>query len=587
MKNEVGEVRPGQLITTYGPGAIMDSINDSLVILDIKFWDNILEEIYDKRLSAFLKKDVFKKIPTNNKRDLPAIPFPNVHVCSNLKCRRLFDIRKSFDMKNYLEKGPLCPRCERKAYPSRFIISCDKGNHLDDFPWNWWAHKDSDKQNCDGELQLTSSGNNSGLSSMIVKCLKCGSKNNMGLATQEKYFLGRKCSGNHPHKLKREDNEPCEGNIIPLQRGASNVYFPVLRSAISIPDKPNKYTEFFMRESSGIESAEVRKGERGLQLIYELRFEGNSAFNNYEEFKKEWNVFKVDKIENAEEINKYEQIKEVEYDALIGFKDSIEKGKDFKAEQVEVPRDLSKYINKIIKAQRLKEILVLLGFTRIDSPEPDVKDMGNSIVWLGDRNTNWLPALEIFGEGIFIEFNREAILEWVESNHDVFLRSQKYKEMYQSYLENKGWTHQSEKDVVYVLIHTLSHLLMKEMSLQSGYSSTALKERIYYNEKMTGVLIYTGSADQEGSLGGLVEMGEVSNFRKLLLNSLEQARFCTNDPNCSIQEPDHGNYINGASCFACTMLPETTCETGNMLLDRSLLVRTMESNISPFFEGLI
>lgn len=159
--------------------------------------------------------------------------------------------------------------------------------------------------------------------------------------------------------------------------------------------------------------------------------------------------------------------------------------------------------------------------------------------------------------------------------------------MYKAYLDEKGWKHQSEKDVIFVLMHTLSHLLMKEMSLQCGYSSSALKERIYYNEKMSGILIYTGSSDQEGSLGGLVEMGEINNFRKLLLTSLEEAKFCSNDPKCSMQEPEQGNYINGASCFACTMLPETACETGNMLLDRSLLINTMESNITPFFEGLI
>lgn len=585
MRNEVGEVRPGQLITTYGPGAIMDSINDSLVILDIKYWGNNLEEIYDKRLSGFLRKDLFKKIPVTGKKDLPAIPFPNYHICSSVKCRRLFDLRNSFDMKTYLEKGPLCPRCGKKSYPSRFVVSCSQ-NHLDDFPWRWWAHKRSGNFTCDGALQLSSSGNNSSLSSMTVKCLKCGDWNHMGRATQKSSFSEFKggCQGNHPHKMNSKGQ--CGGEVIPLQRGASNVYFPVLRSAISIPEKINEHTEFFMRESVDIESAESKKGERGLEFVYQIKYEDQSIFKGLEDFLEKWKKYKIERFTNVEEINKYEQIKEVEYDALIGFTGSVEKGKDFKAEEVIVPSDLTKYFKRIVKAQRLKEILVLLGFTRNDSPEPDVKDPG-SIVWLGEWNTNWLPAVEIFGEGIFVEFNRESLEYWVQSNKEIFLRSEKYKQMYQAYVDRKGWKDQSGKDAIYVLMHTLSHLLMKEMSLQSGYSSSALKERIYYNERMAGILIYTGSTDQEGSLGGLVEMGEISKFRKLLLGSLDKSRFCSNDPNCSIQEPEEDNYINGASCFACTMLPETACETGNMLLDRSLLVKTMESNINPFFEGII
>ncbi|MCI4127744.1 DUF1998 domain-containing protein [Bacillus haynesii] len=594
MKNEVGEVRPGQLITTYGPGAIMDSINDSLVILDINYWGDNLEEIYDNRLSGFLRKDLFKKIPTNGKKDLPAIPFPNYHVCSNLQCRRLFDIRENFDMKSYLEKGPLCPRCGKKAYPSRFVVSCNnvKEKHLDDFPWHWWAHKNSEITDCNGELQLTSKGDDSSLKSLIVKCLKCKSVNNMRQATREKSFTDLKCTGNHPHKMNTKDKEPCEANVIPLQRGASNVYFPVLRSAISIPiseEKIDECYEFFMRVSKELEFAESHGGESGLKFAYSMKEEAQSIFDTFEEFLADWNKFKIKKSKAAtdsEEINRYEQIKEIEYDALIGFTGSIQQGKDFKAEEERVPSDLTKYIKRIVKAQRLKEILALLGFTRNDIPEPDVKEP-RSIVWLGDTNTNWLPAVEIFGEGIFVEFNRESLINWAQSNKEVFLRSENYKKMYKAYLDEKGWAHQSEKDVIFVLMHTLSHLLMKEMSLQCGYSSSALKERIYYNKKMSGILIYTGSSDQEGSLGGLVEMGEINNFRKLLLSSLEQARFCSNDPKCSIQEPEQDNYINGASCFACTMLPETACETGNMLLDRSLLVNTMESNITPFFEGLI
>lgn len=49
-------------------------------------------------------------------------------------------------------------------------------------------------------------------------------------------------------------------------------------------------------------------------------------------------------------------------------------------------------------------------------------------------------------------------------------------------------------------------LLIKQMSMSSGYSSSAIRERIYFGDDMSGVLLYTGSADKEGSLGGLLSI---------------------------------------------------------------------------------
>ncbi|WP_094702495.1 DrmB family protein [Brevibacillus laterosporus] len=579
MKNEVGEVRPGQLITTYGPGAVMDSINDSLVVLDINYWEKANEIIHDRRLAGFLKKDYFKKIPSTGKFDLPAIPFPNYHVCSNNKCRRLFDIRDNFNMQRYLANGPQCPECNWKSHPARFVVSCDAENHLDDFPWKWWAHRKSETS-CNGKMKLNSSGNNSGLSSLVVEC-ECGSWNDMSAATQKQSFKDYKCTGNHPHKLNKKSK--CVSDVIPLQRGASNVYFSVLRSAISIPEDTSEKIKILSEYAKDIQEDEEDFGERGLKRVFKRRLEETNVFDSYEEFKECWKMYK--NLQH-EEVNRYEEIKEIEYEAFTKFKDKVIK-QDFQAEVEKVPSDLSKYFSRIVKAHRLKEILVLLGFTRNESPEPEVKEP-SSIVWLGNGiNTNWLPAVEVHGEGIFLEFNREALDSWLNENKEVFSRSEKYRSMYHKWLDKKGWTNQRDKDAIYVLLHTFSHLLMKQLSHQSGYSSASIKERIYYNDKMVGILLYTGSTDQEGSLGGLVEMGEISKLRKLIIDALEESTFCSNDPNCSVQEPSDDNYLNGASCFACTMLAETSCETGNMLLDRSFLITTMESEITPFFEGLI
>ena len=137
------------------------------------------------------------------------------------------------------------------------------------------------------------------------------------------------------------------------------------------------------------------------------------------------------------------------------------------------------------------------------------------------------------------------------------------------------------------MMHTLSHLLIKQLSLKSGYSSVAIKERIYCSETMAGILLYTGSADQEGTLGGLVEMGSIDKFREILNEALEEALFCTNDPVCSSLEVDEENDLNGSACFACSMISETSCEAGNRLLDRSLVVPLQDSVIKPYFDELI
>lgn len=119
----------------------MDLINDLLVILDINYWGDNLEEIYDNCLFGFLKKDLFKKIFIKGKKDLFVILFLNYYVCLNLKCRRLFDIRDRFDMNFYFEKGLICFRCNKKVYFLRFIVFCENENYLDDFLWYWWVYK--------------------------------------------------------------------------------------------------------------------------------------------------------------------------------------------------------------------------------------------------------------------------------------------------------------------------------------------------------------------------------------------------------------------------------------------------------------
>jgi hypothetical protein len=230
--------------------------------------------------------------------------------------------------------------------------------------------------------------------------------------------------------------------------------------------------------------------------------------------------------------------------------------------------------------------MVLLGFMRMDSPEPEVEDAKN-IVYLTKNKTgeSWLLGVEINGEGIFIEFNKETVAKW-----NTVLRtgqlSDQYKKFYNEFCSSRGWTKYKERNAEYVLLHTFAHLMIKEMAMQSGYSSSTIKERIYSSENMCGILLYTGSSDKEGSLGGLVEIGEMNKLIIVLKQALENAMLCTTDPECMMSEPS-ADDLNGVACHSCVMIAETACESGNRLLDRSLVIPLPSKEESAYFRELV
>ncbi len=201
------------------------------------------------------------------------------------------------------------------------------------------------------------------------------------------------------------------------------------------------------------------------------------------------------------------------------------------------------------------------------------------------KTDRWLPAAEVNGEGVFIEFNQATLDAWI-SRDDISDLSSRYAKCYEDFCNSKGWTVTALRDAKYVLLHTFAHLLIKQMSMSSGYSSSAIRERIYYGDNMAGILLYTGSTDKEGSLGGLVELGQVNNMLKLMESAFQEALLCTNDPECLNSLPA-GSNSNGAACHSCCMISETACENGNRMLDRGLVVPLVGREEQSFFKGLV
>lgn len=570
--NKLGEIRPNQLITTFGPGAIVDAVKDSVTVLDINYWKEKGKKIIDGRLASYLGVDCFYMPRTSFRGDVPVITFPYMHVCSNVRCGRVFDARENFDLDKYLKYGVTCPDCHRQAYPSRFITICENG-HMNDFPWSWWVHHG--KTDCKGKLRMYSTGNTSTLADMWLECTECGAKRSMSGATQRENFNELTCSGHHPFRPNHK-NEKCDKKVIPSQRGASNVYFPVSRSAISIPPWINPLYNLIDEHLRDIELLEQVMGDDGITKVYELYF-SNFEREEFDEALKR----------RKDNITEFTQIKQMEYDAITHHADPVyaSNKKHFKAEEEVVPAYLKKYFTRIIRITRLREVKVLLGFTRVDAPDPDADNQPNVVYLNKGKSEKWLPAAETHGEGVFIEFNKHTIDEWLKEQSMSKL-SDKYAECYREFCNSKGWTISVLRDARYVLMHTFAHLLIKQMSMSSGYSSSAIRERIYFGDKMTGILLYTGSSDKEGSLGGLVELGTVKNLNTIMRDAFQEALLCTNDPECLNNIPA-GNNSNGAACHSCCMVSETACENGNRMLDRGLVVPIAGREHQSYFHDLV
>ena len=305
--NKLGELRPNQVITTFGPGSIVDAVKDSVTVLDINYWKEKGKKIIDGRLASYLNVDCFYMPRTTKSGDVPVLSFPYYHICSNVKCGRIFDARENFDLGKYLKYGVTCPECHRQAYPSRFITICENG-HMNDFPWKWWVHKGN--TSCKGAMKMYSIGNTSTLADMWVEC-SCGAKRSMGGAMQKDNFKELPCIGHHPFKPHHK-NEHCDKDVIPSQRGASNVYFSVTRSAISIPPWINPLYNLIDDHLRDIELAKQLMGDLGVDKIYEM------YFSNFT--RKEFDDALTRRMNN---ITEFKEIKQMEYDAITHHDDPV------------------------------------------------------------------------------------------------------------------------------------------------------------------------------------------------------------------------------------------------------------------------
>ena len=588
-------LRRGQTITTFGPGSIVDLRDESVMMGGLDYWPkNSVHEIHEPNLERVLGVDSFHMPSTieesRNGRDLPYVIFPRWLSCPN--CHRLAPYELFAGGMARPSSVPRCPDCKKRVFPARLIVACVHG-HIDDFPWIEWVRHGSKPCTCERPaLELVSSGRTASLGDLVVKCKNkdCGGQRSLSGATEAKNLKFMKCSGNRPWLA---DTHPCEENVIPLQRGASNVYFPLVSSALSIPPWSRSIQTVlnpYWNTLRHIPEVALEATILGMNLPVIIGLSANEIVQAIKERKA------TTSVENELTISEVE-LRKREYTALSKPQNSVELLDDFKTRSAVIHPTIEGFFSRIVLVDRLREVRALLGFSRISPPDPDPETrLGVTLTPIARNRKNWLPAIEVFGEGIFMEFDSDALSEWKNRHgRTIQTRSDILNANYIEMCNRRKWKANRIITPVFLLVHSFAHAMIRQLSLDSGYSSAALRERLYVfdsgndNESKVsaGMMIYTSSPDSEGSLGGLVRQGEPERLALTVKAAINDATWCSSDPLCIESEGQGHDALNLSACHACLLLSETCCEEYNRLLDRSMLTGTLENPESGFFEQLV
>ena len=243
-------------------------------------------------------------------------------------------------------------------------------------------------------------------------------------------------------------------------------------------------------------------------------------------------------------------------------------------------------IERVVLVHRLREVVAQVGFTRFEAAGPDIQgelDIEVERAPLG-LDISWLPAIENRGEGVFIQLKGEAVIAWL-AQAAVKKRDAVLQAGFRRWLDAHEGSKRQYPGTAYFMLHSLSHLLLMAISLECGYPPSSLRERVYAMPGQYGILIYTGSSDAEGTLGGLVEAGR--RIKEHLSRALEMGALCSNDPVCAFHAPmgQDQQPLLGSACHGCVLISETSCEQHNDFLDRALVVPTVERLGAEFFRG--
>lgn len=587
-------VRQSQTVVPFGVGAVFDIQGESFVATGIGDWPSRSKQrIESARLASRLGVTGFYAAPAaaNDRFDAPDAPgapyirFPSWLFCGS--CRRMKRWRIADEKPG---QPPRCPSCSpaRTLAPMRFVQICQAG-HLSDVDWWFWAHSRRDageRRRCEerDRLRFLVSERASGLEALSVVCTAKG----CGASRDLLDILGThamRCSGRNPWQRANERVE-CPRPVQIVQRTAGNLYYPTVHSALDIPE-----TDVPAAHGDEALAAKVREHDLWVSLCRVAATPRATVFRTMIQEDTGADDALLDAL-IAEETGQplpspgasatdtpagharldlsREEWAAFTAPAPLATRDFAlrETTLGLSGETAEPWAALGRRFGGIVLADRLREVRALSGFTRVS---PDATTVPADTA----RRLKWLPAVEVFGEGIFLTLDRAELVGW-EANGDVRkrvtgMRADLDRSFQRDRLEALTGPELAPR---FVLLHTLAHLLIRQLSFESGYTTASLRERVYARPEQDqyGVLVYTAAGDAEGTLGGLVRQGEPPRLAETLLRMTEAAAWCSADPLCAEHTGQGFGNLNRAACHACALLPETSCETGNTLLDRALVV---------------
>lgn len=597
-----GGIRLSQLVNTFGPGSMVDLPNHSVLVAGLEFWTTGGETISDARLSQKLAKvldvpmvelrtpPVVDTDPTAPPRNITGFQFPEWFITQDLEPgskpgirTRLLLHRKALTRGRYRDRDNRW----RSVVPIRFVRACRAG-HIGDIDWYIFVHHGP--SNCAAQqrqLYMDERGTSGDLSENWIRC-ECGKAERSML---DAVLRGSRpfglCDGARPW-LGPLTREKCNDENRLLIRSASNAYFPQIMSVISLPGRDETVRQAVDGIWSFLETVET---------IDELRYERKKAkVREALEGLSDEEVFADLEARKSGASGQEKSVKVAELETLVAAKDEL--GED-RPEGVFFARALPRTnwaqpwmnaVERVVLVHRLREVVAQVGFTRFEAAAPDTEgelDIGVRRASLA-REITWLPAYENKGEGIFLQFKKEAIKEWL-GRPRVQERWQSLALGFKAWMKEHPGSNRKFPELPYLMLHSLSHLLITSLSLGCGYPSSSIRERVYAIPQVGfGILLYTGTSDAEGTLGGLVQVGR--RIHETMRNALDMGLLCSNDPVCAQHDPaneQEHRFLHGASCHGCLLIAETSCEQQNDFLDRALVVPTVESRGCEFFREII
>jgi hypothetical protein len=639
-------IRRGQLIVPFGSGSLYVGTDGvGMLAAGLDHWfkqetgqeaDNIEEfSFHEWRLEKRLNVNHFRNPPDyrdnrvpgkkfipldpNSLLTIPYLRFPTWSFCPVCKVLKKVGLSQ---FGNFQCTSESCQSKKRKndLIQVPIVTICENG-HIDDFPWREWVHR-SVNNKCMEEVTFFSTGN-PGLDGQYLKC-KCGKTRHLGSVLtgnpkkeNEKRiietYLTKNLDKNNLFTCKgkqmwngTEDPTSCGLHLKGSLRSSNNIYYALHEKCITVPSSdiniPEKLLSRFKNDTALRETTKlILQYNDEKKWCQELR--KNDLSYKFEEFHDDQifnTVKKVFKEESEPELNIADNQTLNEFDlSEVSFK-LPEYNFMIKSNNLEelrnknIPIDnyhkvFHKYFKSISIVKKLIETKALYGFTRIDGNSnlklKDHKDMmrKNS----SDFKESWLPAIENSGEGIFIEFNYDKVIEF-ENRQSVIKRNK----IFNSFSGRGENFSQYKATPRYMMLHTFSHILINALIFECGYGASSLQERIYCSDspeqQMAGVLIYTAATDSEGTMGGLVRNGQPGNLEKIMVNALKTSEWCSADPVCYEIAENGGqgpSSLNMAACHNCALVPETSCDQSfNSYLDRILLRGTVIDRSLGYFD---